>query len=264
MAEAPTADDDRPSLLFLLVDALAFLVRRRGLFLVIVLPIAGLAAAIAWLLTTQRPFEAWRGHWGWDFLFVLVYAMFLDRWIKETLLDGATDCEEVDNLRRSIVSPGILALAAGLFAITIGLSVLPWPGSSLVPLVLCVAIAALLALWPPALAAAEPLGLVDALRLGRPVRSLLIVLVLGAVLLALGAAAAVPWALVHLPPHLQAQPWVEPALAAAHRLVDCAVLALLAHVVATLFRRLADWRAPEPDDHPYRDLGRPRRRFRAN
>ena len=42
---------------------------------VIVLPIAGAAAGITWLLDTQRQFVDWRGHWGWNFLFVLVYAL---------------------------------------------------------------------------------------------------------------------------------------------------------------------------------------------
>src|ERR1700759_2558809 len=100
MAQALNTDDEKSSLLFLLVDALAFLVRRFGLFLVVALPISAVAAAIAWLLDTQRPLVHWRAHWGWDFLFVLIYAMFLDRWIKEVLLDGATDCDETDDLRR--------------------------------------------------------------------------------------------------------------------------------------------------------------------
>ncbi len=256
MAQAQTADDDRPSLLFLLIDALAFLVKRRGLFLLIALPIAGLAAAVAWLLDSQRVLAGWRGHWGWDFLFVLIYAMVLDRWIKETLLDGASDCDEVDNLRRSIVAPGFLAMAAALFALAAVLSPLPW----LVPLVLCGAIASLLALWPPSLSAAEPLGLRQAVRLGRRVRPILIALVAGAALLALLGVAAIPWALPHLPP----KPWAGPALAAAHRLFDCLVLALLGHALATLFRQLVDWRQPEPDDHPYRGLGRPRRKIPTN
>ena len=50
---------------------------------------------------TQRLLIDWRGHWGWDFLFVLIYAMFLDRWLKESLLDGATDCDEKATARWS-------------------------------------------------------------------------------------------------------------------------------------------------------------------
>ena len=106
-----------PSLLLLLVDALAFLVRKGGMFLTIVLPIAGIAALITWALGTQRLLVHWRGHWGWDFLFVLIYAMFLDRWLKESLLDGASDCDEADMLRRSLVTPRFLVFTALLFAL---------------------------------------------------------------------------------------------------------------------------------------------------
>ena len=42
-------------------------------------------------------------------------ALFLDRWIKASLLDGASPCDEVDNLRRSIVSPRFLGLTTALF-----------------------------------------------------------------------------------------------------------------------------------------------------
>jgi hypothetical protein len=243
---------DRTSLLFLLVDSLAFLVRKGGVFLTVVLPIAGIAAGITWAQGTQRLLVNWRGHWGWDFLFVLIYAMFLDRWIKESLLDGASDCDEVDILRRSIVTPRFLVFATALFVIASGLSVLPW----VVPLVLCTAIFALLALALPSFSAAEPLGLGQALKLGRSVRTNLIVL--SAVIAALSVAddAALHWALLHLP----RKPWAGPAMAAAERFVDCVLIALAGHVLATLFQQLADWRQPEPDDHPYRDLMRPRRK----
>ena len=40
----------QPSLLYLLIDALAFLVRKRGVFLTVVLPICGIAAGITWAL----------------------------------------------------------------------------------------------------------------------------------------------------------------------------------------------------------------------
>ena len=241
-----------PSLPFLLVDALAFLVRKFGMFLTIVLPIAGIAAGITWALGTQRLLVNWRGHWGWDFLFVLIYAMFLDRWLKESLLDGATDCDEVDMLRRSIVTPRFLAFATLLFIVASALSVLPW----VVPLVLCTAIFALLALALPSFSAAEPLGLVQALRLGRSVRTNLIVLSALVAALSLADDAALHWALVHLP----RKPWVGPALAAAQRFFDCVLIALAGHVLAALFQQLADWRQPEPDDHPYRDLMRARRK----
>ena len=41
---ARDVEDDKPSLLYLLVDSAAFLVRKGGMFLTIVLPIAGIAA----------------------------------------------------------------------------------------------------------------------------------------------------------------------------------------------------------------------------
>ena len=249
---APDVEDDTPSLLFLLVDALAFLVRKFGMFLTIVLPIAGIAAGITWALGTQRLLVNWRGHWGWDFLFVLIYAMFLDRWLKESLLDGATDCDEVDMLRRSIVTPRFLAFATVLFVVASALSVLPW----VVPLVLCTAIFALLALALPSFSAAEPLGLVQALRLGRSVRTNLIVLSALVAVLSVADDAALHWALLHLP----RKPWVGPAMAATQRFFDCVLIALAGHVLAALFRQLADWRQPEPDDHPYRDLMRARRK----
>jgi hypothetical protein len=241
-----------PSLPFLLVDALAFLVRKSGMFLTIVLPIAGIAALVTWALGTQRLLENWRGHWGWDFLFVLIYAMFLDRWLKESLLDGATDCDEVDILRRSIVTPRFLAFATVLFVLASALSVLPW----VVPPVLCTAIFALLALALPSFSAAEPLGLVEALRLGRSVRTTLIVLSALVAALSVADDAALHWALLHLP----RKPWAGPAMAAAQRFFDCVLIALAGHVLAALFQQLADWRQPEPDDHPYRDLMRARRK----
>ena len=245
-----------PSLLLLLVDALAFLVRKVGMFLTIVLPIAGIAALITWALGTQRLLVDWRGHWGWDFLFVLIYAMFLDRWLKESLLDGATDCDEVDMLRRSIVTPRFLAFATVLFVLASVLSVLPW----VVPLVLCTAIFALLALALPSFSAAEPLGLVQALRLGRSVRTNLIVLSALVAALSVADDAALHWVLLHLP----RKPWAGPAMAAAQRFFDCVLIALAGHVLAALFQQLADWRQPEPDDHPYRDLMRARRKAPPN
>ena len=249
---APDVEDDKPSLLFLLVDALAFLARKGGMFLTIVLPISGIAALVTWALGTQRLLENWRGHWGWDFLFVLIYAMFLDRWLKESLLDGATDCDVVDILRRSIVTPRFLAFATVLFVLASALSVLPW----VVPLVLCTAIFALLALALPSFSAAEPLGLVQALRLGRSVRTTLIVLSALVAALSVADDAALHWALLHMP----RKPWAGPAMAAAQRFFDCVLIALAGHVLAALFQQLADWRQPEPDDHPYRDLMRARRK----
>lgn len=249
MAATPTGDDgpfdkERPSLLLLLADALAFLIRKRAEFLTIALPIAGIAAGIAWMLGTRRLLFHWRGHWGWDFLFVLIYAMFLDRWIKESLLDGAVDCEEVDMLRRSLITPRFLAFVAGLFALGSALAVLPW----MVPMVLCIAVVALLALALPAFSAAEPIGLLQALRLGRAVRTSLVVLIALTALLSVADDIALHWALLHLP----AKAWAAPAMAAIQRFVDCLLLAVVGHVLASLYERLADWQPPEPEDHPFR------------
>src|SRR5438552_6842701 len=112
MANHLTLDQDEPSLLFKIVDAIAFLFRNRAGFLLGALPIAGLGAAVAFLLERHQQFADLRNHWGWDFLFALIYAMFLDRWMKIALLEDATPCEEVENLRRSIISVRFLVFAA--------------------------------------------------------------------------------------------------------------------------------------------------------
>ncbi len=249
---ARDVEDDKPSLLYLLVDSAAFLVRKFGMFLTIVLPIAGIAAGLTWALDTQALFADWRGHWGWDFLFLLIYAMLLDRWIKESLVDGATDCDEVDNLRHSIVSPRFLGFVAALFAVAFAFSVMPL----VVPAIICALIAALFALVLPSYSAADPLDYGQALRLGRSVRISLIVLSAGVALLSLAGSFGADWALLHLP----AKPWARPAMAAAHRFFDCVLVALAGHALAALFRHLADWYPPEPDDHPYRDFTRARRK----
>ncbi len=46
-------------------------------------------------------FIDYREHWRWNVLFALIYALFLDRWIKDALLDEAPTCDEIDALRRS-------------------------------------------------------------------------------------------------------------------------------------------------------------------
>ena len=249
---ASSGEDDKPSLLFLLVDSLAFLIRRIGHFLTLVLPICGIAAGLNWALNTQRAFFEWRGHWGWDFLFLMIYALLLDRWIKESLLDDATDCDEVENLRRSIVSLRFLGFAVLLYANAAIFSVLPL----VVPTILCIGIVALLALVLPSYSAAEPLDFNQALQMSRPVRGSLIVLIAGVALLSLAGEAGTHKALYYLP----IKPWAKPAMEAAHRFVDCMLVAIAGHVLASLFRRLSDWHQPEPDDHPYRDLVRARRK----
>src|SRR5262249_55325892 len=102
MADPRSEENETPPLALLGIDALAFLFRNRTVFLMSVLPISGLAAIVAWLLSASEGYAYLRGHWAWDFLFALIYVMFLDRWMKETLLDDASPCDEVDDLRRSI------------------------------------------------------------------------------------------------------------------------------------------------------------------
>jgi sugar phosphate permease len=94
----------------------AFWYRRQGTFWIMALPIAGLGAALTYILDTDRQFIEWRHHWIWDLLFAAIYAMVLDRWIKEALLDDAFPCDEADELRRSTVAVRFLAFALVLCA----------------------------------------------------------------------------------------------------------------------------------------------------
>src|SRR5215475_13852653 len=98
-------------LFFLIIDAIAFWVRNQAIFWLLALPIAGLAAAAAYLIGAHEQFAFLRHPEGWDFLYALIYAMFADRWIKESLLDDAAPCEEVDNFRRTIVPAPLLLFA---------------------------------------------------------------------------------------------------------------------------------------------------------
>ena len=70
-------DSDVPSLGLVLVKALVFWLRHQGVFWLMALPIAGLAAAITYVLEANQALVDWRHHWGWDFLFAMIYAMFL-------------------------------------------------------------------------------------------------------------------------------------------------------------------------------------------
>jgi len=206
----------------------------------------------------------------------VVYALFLNRWIKESLLDGATDCEEVDNLRRAIVSPRFLLFAIFFYVFAIVLGTLPieWivaPAAlsgtffgDLLPwlphLVFWSMILALFCLYLPALSVAEGVSLRLAVRLTRAARPQLIELILGAALLSLlGTAAASHWGL----PLMPTKAWAIAAMAAAHRLFDCLLLAFVGHGLADLYRYITDWRQPEPEDRPYRGLGVKSRRIRT-
>ena len=173
-------DSDAPSLGLVLVEALVFWLRRQGVFWLMALPIAGLAGAITYILESNRALIDWRHHWGWDFLFALIYAMFLDRWIKEALLEDAYPCEEADALRGSTIAPGFLVFAAALGLMATALALLPHVELSAV---LWTATASLFALMLPALAAGEPAALRQAFAWGRPLQAHLFLLIGGAVAL---------------------------------------------------------------------------------
>ena len=64
-------EHDAPSLGLVLVDALVFWLRHQAVFWLMALPIAGLAAAITYILEANQALVDWRHHWGWDFLFAL-------------------------------------------------------------------------------------------------------------------------------------------------------------------------------------------------
>src|SRR5260370_31964724 len=200
-----------PSLGLVLVEALVFWLRHQGVFWLMALPIAGLAGGTAYVLEANQALVDWRHHWGWDFLFALIYAMFLDRWMKITLLEGATACEEVDNLRRSIISVRFLVFAACFLLVAMVMSMIRLEGitGTLLGWRFPVAVAAILgtiltwlphlffwttlfaliALMLPSLSAAEPTSISEAWTLGRPVRAALFRLIFGGALPSLSALA---------------------------------------------------------------------------
>jgi hypothetical protein len=273
MANHLTLDhDDEPSLLFKVVDAIAFLFRNRAVFLLGALPIAGLGAAVAFLLERHQQFADLRNHWGWDLLFALIYAMFLDRWMKIALLENATLCDEVDNLRRSIIAVRFLVFGACLLGLAMVMSALrlegitetligwhlPIAAASILGTVLTwlphlffwATLVALLALMLPALSAAEPTSVAHAWTLGRPVRAALFRLIFGAALLSFTVFAATAFGLELLP----RKPWAGAAMAGAWRLFDCIMLAVVGYVLAMIWRDLTGWRPPEPADHHSRHM----------
>ena len=253
-----TDEEQAPSLLFLIVDAIAFWIRSPLLFWIVALPIAGLAAGVAYIFDTNQALAEFRNHWGWDFLFALIYALFLDRWMKATLLDGASPCDEVDNLRRSVVSPRFLGLCTALFLLAFGMADLA-PETIEMNVVVWAAAAALLALYLPSHSAAEPLSLGEAFAVGRSVQSHLFLLVAGAVALLLLSGAGLHQAAAYLP----GKTWMPSALAATQQIVNCIVLAVIGNALAATFRQMTDWRQPEPDDHPFRNMKlRPRNNSR--
>ena len=238
------------------IDALAFWCRRQTVFWMLTLPIAGLAAMIAFLLETRVELGVWREHWAWDFLFALIYAMFLDRWMKETLLDGALPSDEVDDMRRSTIAARFLTFAV-VFCL-LGIATAPSPYVEL-NIVACAAAASLFVLVLPSLAAHQPLSVYEAFMIGRPLQAQLFLLVGGAMVISLSAGLGLDW-LGRLLPH---KAWLPAALAAAQRLIDCLLLAGVGYGLATLFRTLTDWQQPDPaDDLPDQALRGGRMRAR--
>jgi len=247
MANHLTLDHDEPSLLFKIVDAVAFLFRNRAGFLLGALPIAGLGAAVAFLLDRDQQFADLRNHWGWDFLFALIYAMFLDRWIKEALLEDTHPCEEADALRGSTIALRFLVFAAALGLMATALALLPHVELSAV---LWTAAASLFVLMLPSLAAGEPSSLRQAFALGRPLQVHLFLLLGGAVALWLLVDPGLAWVARHLPD----RPWNGAAVVAAHRLIDALLLTFVGYGLAAFFREVSGWRQPEPDGRLYRRM----------
>src|SRR4051812_45361740 len=250
---------ERTPLLFLVVDAIAFWLRNQGVFWLLTLPITGLAAAAAYVVGSFEQFAFLRRPEGWDFLFALIYAMFLDRWIKESLLDDAMPCDEVDAFRRALVPAPLLLFAIVFFVFAIGLSWLQLQGIEWtlagwgVPRAAASILATLLAWLPhllvwvtalgfvvllvPAWSAGEAMTLRQAWTLSEPARPKFFRLVLGTCALSLLVYAATMWGLEVLPK----RQWVPAAMISVQRLVDCLLLAIAGHVLASLFRALTDW-----------------------
>ena len=229
------------------IDALSFWCRRQGTFWLMALPIAALGAGVAWMLETQRELVDWRQHWGWEFLFALIYAMFLDRWIKEALLDGAPQCDEVDEMRRSTIAVRFLTFASAICLLAISTAPCPYIELNAVAVA---AAASVFVLLLPSLAAHRPLSLHEAFVLGRPVQAHLFLMIGGAILASLLAGlgldlAAKPFA---------GKPWTGAAVAALQRVIDCLLLAGVGYGLARVFRELTDWEQPEPADRPYRGV----------
>ena len=272
MAQPRVDVSERTPLLFLIIDAIAFWLRNQPVFWLLALPIAGLAAAGAYLVDTVQQFAFLRRPEGWHFLFALIYALFLDRWIKESLLDDATPCEEVDALRHALVPAPFLLFAIVFFGFAVGLSwlrldgvertLIGWrtPAALVAPLASFIAwlphvlvwatVLAFFALLVPAWCAAAPLSFREAWRLSAPARPRLFGLVVGAVLVSVAIYAATLWGVEMLP----RKPWAPAAMVGVQRLTDCLLLAIVGHVLAALFRALADWRQPEPEERPFRNM----------
>lgn len=230
-----------PTLFFLPFGALAFWARNQLSFWIAALPTAVLAGALTYLL----PGDQWV---SWP-VFTIVYALFVDRWLRHVLLEDAPICEETDTLRYLIVDLRFLLYAVGAY----GLSLL-MPPVVVVDVVMWSLILAPMLLVLPALSAGEPLGLAGAWRVGRAVQLPLLAIILATAALSTLAHHYAPLLLELMPPR---KPWPEPLLAGAVRLVDCFLLALAAHALAAIFRAVTGWSPPEPNDRPYRARRKP-------
>ena len=160
---APDVEDDKPSLLFLLVIRPPSSCARSGMFLTIVLPIAGIAAGLTWALDRNPLFADWRGHWGWDFPVPADLRDAARPLDQGSLVDGATDCDE------STISAADRARASWASS----RALFPWPSPSVMPLVSAGVICAHSPPCLPSRAAvllgAAPLDYVQALGSGRSV-----------------------------------------------------------------------------------------------
>ena len=189
----------------------------------------------------------------WHLLFALIYAMFLDRWTREVLLDGALDCEEIDALRRSMISLRFIAFIVLLFGLAMALTQIPLLKIPVMPwlpeIIVWSAAAAPFALLLPSLSAGEPLSLSEAWSAGKPSFASLFMLIGGAALLSLLAATAATEAGLHL---LPGKPWAGAVVAGTSRLVDCLLLTFVGYGLTGLFLERTGWQQPTPEDHAYR------------
>ncbi len=225
------------------IDALAFWCRRQALFWILALPIAAFGAMVAYLFQARIEFDLMRDHWVWSFLFTVLYALFLDRWMKEALLDGDL-LGDSDALRQSTLGARAISLAILTWLIVLASALGPYAELNVIA---CAAVAALFVLVLPALAANESLGLAEAFTLGRPHRGRIFLMVFGAMLVSLIAGLL----LDRLAPLLPHKMWVPAMLSAAQRLVDCLLLAFVGYDLAILFKTRTDWQAPVPDEAAY-------------
>ena len=230
--------DSRP-LLLLPLEALVFWARNQLAFWIVAFPIAVVAAALVYFLPADE--------WASAPLFTLIYALFLDRWHRIALLEGAPICEEADALRRTMIATRFLLLAVGAYALA--LLTMPLP---VVDVLLWALILAPVLLVLPALSADEGISLAEAWRLGRPVQFVLLAIILATALLSLAAHDGAAW----LGQHLPQKTWTPLLAAGLARLVDCLLLALAGHMLVSLYRSLSGWQPPEPDDRPYRTVRR--------